>query len=94
MQKGIPDRNAGFRPARLIRESAMRAVAHVQALLMRLMAAKSGAIAAEYTFLIAFIAILAAIGMVILGDDIKGYFEDLATALDNASAPTPDPFAS
>jgi hypothetical protein len=32
--------------------------------------------------------------MVILGDDIKVYFEDLATALDNASQPTPDPFAS
>lgn len=94
MQKGIPDRNVGFRPARLIRESAMRAFAHVQARFMRLMAANSGAIAAEYTFLIAFIAILAAIGMVILGDDIKVYFEDLATALDNASAPTPDPFAT
>lgn len=94
MQKGIPDRNGGFRPARLIREGGVRAVACVQALFFRLMAANSGAIAAEYTFLIAFIAILAAIGMLILGDDIKGYFEDLATSLDNASAPTPDPFAS
>jgi Flp pilus assembly pilin Flp len=94
MQKGIPDRNGGFRPVRLTREGGVRAFAYVQARFMRLMAANSGAITAEYTFLIAFISILAAIGMVILGDDIKVYFEDLATALDNASQPTPDPFAS
>jgi len=56
--------------------------------------ANSGAAASEYAFLIGFIAILAAFGMVLLGDDIKVYFQDLATALDNAAAPTPDPFAS
>jgi len=88
MQKGI------HKTDRLIRESGMSVWAYVQALFMRLMVVNSGAAAAEYTFLIAFISILAAIGMVILGDDIKVYFEDLATSLDNAAAPTPDPFAS
>jgi len=94
MQKGIPQRNGGFRPARLTRECGMRGFTYVQALFIRLMAANSGAAAAEYTFLIAFIAILAAIGMLLMGDDLKAYFEDLATALSNASTPTPDPFGS
>jgi len=94
MQKGIHKRNGGFRPQRLIRESGMSAFAYVQALFFRLMVVNSGAAAAEYTFLIAFISILAAIGMLVLGDDIKGYFEDLATALEDAAEPTPDPFAS
>ena len=63
-------------------------------LLRRLVAVESGAVAAEYAFLIAFISILAAIGMVVLGDDLQDYFQALATAIDNASQPTPDSFAS
>lgn len=94
MQKGIHKTNGGLRPQRLIRESGMSAFAYVQALFLRLMVVNSGAAAAEYTFLIAFISILAAIGMVLLGDDIRVYFDNLATALDNAAAPTPDPFAT
>jgi Flp pilus assembly pilin Flp len=58
------------------------------------MVAKSGAVAAEYTFLIAFISILAAIGMVVLGDDLQQYFQGLATAIDAAATPTPDEFAT
>ena len=72
----------------------MSAFAYVQTLFVRLTIVKSGAVAAEYTFLIALVSILAAIGMVLLGDDLKVYFENLATALENASAPTPDPFAT
>lgn len=94
MQKGIHKKNGSLRPERLIRESGMRAFAYVQALFFRLMVVNSGAVAAEYTFLIAFIAILAAVGMVLLGDDLKVYFEDLATSLDNAAEPVPDPFGS
>lgn len=94
MQKGIHKRHGGLRPARLTRESALCAFAYVQARFFRLTANNSGAAAAEYTFLIAFISILAAIGMVLLGDDIKVYFEDLAASLDNAAAPVPDPFAT
>ncbi len=66
----------------------------MQALFMRLVVVNSNAATAEHTFLIAFISILAIIGMVLLGDELKGYFENLATALNNAAAPTPDPFAS
>lgn len=94
MQKGIHKKNGGLRPQRLIRESTMGAFAYVQALFFRLMVVNSGAAAAEYAFLIAFIAILAAVGMVLLGDDLKVYFEDLATSLDNAAVPIPDPFGS
>jgi Flp pilus assembly pilin Flp len=94
MQKGIHKTNGGLRPERLIRESGMGAFAYVQALFFRLMVVNSGAAAAEYAFLIAFIAIIAAIGMVLLGDDLKVYFQDLAASLDNAAAPTPDPFAT
>ncbi len=94
MQKGISIPNGGARVARLMREGGIRGFVYVQAQFFRLMVATSGAAAAEYTFLIAFISILAAIGMVLLGDDLKVYFEDLATALDNAAAPTPDPFAN
>ncbi len=94
MKKGVHKRNCGLRPARSSRDRTMSAIAYVQALFFRLAANNSGAAAAEYTFLIAFIAILAAIGMVVLGDDIKVYFLDLAASLDNAAAPTPDPFAT
>ena len=66
----------------------------LRALLHRLTVVQSGAVIAEYAFLIAFISILAAIGMVVLGDDLQAYFQGLATAMDNASQPTPDPFAT
>jgi len=94
MRESIHKKSGGLRPAHVLQDCTIRAAAHVQALFVRLMVANSGAAASEYAFLIAFIAILAAFGMVLLGDDIKVYFQDLATALDNAAAPTPDPFAS
>ena len=104
MQKDILNRNSGFRPmrqwwrhvwpARLNRESPARALVFLQTLFYRLTAANSGAVAAEYTFLIAFIAILAAFGMILLGDDLRLYFEGLAAAFENAADPTPDPFAT
>ena len=64
-----------------------------QALFVRLMVVNSGAAAAEYTFLIAFISILAAIGMVLLGDDLQAYFLGLQQALANAGTPTADTFS-
>lgn len=57
------------------------------------MVVNSGAAAAEYTFLIAFISILAAIGMVLLGDDLQAYFLGLQQALANAGTPTADTFS-
>ncbi len=84
MNKGIP--NLLDRPQRVI--------AGVRAALLRLMVANSGAAGAEYAFLIAFISILAAVGMVLLGDDLQTYFQGLADSIENASQPTPDPFAT
>ncbi len=103
MPQDILDRNcdapstSGWRrgwTARLTRQSRTAALAHVQALFARLVVAKSGAAAAEYTFLVALISIVAVIGMILVGDDLQVYFESLANSLDNASAPTPDPFAT
>jgi Flp pilus assembly pilin Flp len=54
---------------------------------------KSGAVATEYAFLIAFIAIVAAIGMVLLGDNLSAFFNDIGVALDGAGSNIPDPFS-
>ncbi len=95
MNKGNLDRSgAPRRPARLARKSRARAISGVRAAFGRLMVAHAGAVAAEYTFLVAFIAILAAIGMVLLGDDLQQYFQGLADSIENASTPTADPFAT
>jgi len=63
-------------------------------LLYRVAVDQAGAAATEYSFLIAFISILGAIGMVVLGDDLRQFFDGLALSLDNAAQPTPDPFAT
>lgn len=52
----------------------------------------SGAVATEYAFLIAFIAIVAALGMVLLGENLSAFFNDIGVALTNISANLPDPF--
>ena len=104
MAKGILNRHRDCHPAKGWRRYGWRdvpnlpgrrdALAYVQALFARFMVARSGAAAAEYTFLVALISIVAAIGMILFGDDLNDYFQGLATALDNASAPTSDPFAT
>ena len=104
MPEGIFNRHCDARPSKwrrhqdwrtlLCLQSRRSALGYVQALFARLMVANSGAAATEYTFLIALISIVAAIGMVLFGDDLNDYFQGLAVALDNASTPTPDPFAS
>ena len=66
--------------------------AYLQALFIRLTVTNSGAVAAEYALLIAFISIIAAVGMVLLGDDLSVYFNNLGAALENGSTPTDDPF--
>ena len=100
MPKGILNRANDSRlapcvwwPVRLTAEYRRDALTGIQALFARLMVVNSGAAAAEYTFLIAFISILAAIGMVLLGDDLQAYFLGLRDALANASTPTTDPFS-
>ena len=98
MNEGIPDLSGNCRrprqrwPAWLARTGGLHASTYLQALCVRLTAANSGAVAAEYAFLVAFISILAAAGMILLGDDLSVYFNNLGEALDNASTPTADPF--
>ncbi len=61
--------------------------------ILRFAKSKSGAVATEYAFLIAFIAIVAAIGMVLLGENLSAFFNDIGLALEGAGANIPDPFS-
>ncbi len=74
------------------REIKMHIVIYLQILLGRLAKSKAGAVATEYAFLIAFIAIVAAIGMVLLGNNLSAFFNDIGTALTDISANLPEPF--
>ena len=67
----------------------MRAFYYLQSMALRLRKDKSGAVATEYAFLIAFIAIVAAIGMVLLGDNLSAFFNDIGLALENAGGQLP-----
>ncbi len=67
----------------------MYALTYLQSLALRLRKDKSGAVATEYAFLIAFIAIVAAIGMVLLGENLSAFFNDIGVALDNAGGAIP-----
>ena len=67
----------------------MYALIKLQSLALRLRKDQSGAVATEYAFLIAFIAIVAAIGMVLLGDNLSAFFNDIGMALDNAGGQIP-----
>ncbi len=68
----------------------MHAVTFFQIMLLRLKKDKSGAVATEYAFLIAFIAIVAAIGMVLLGQNLSAFFLAIGEALANAGDAIPD----
>ena len=61
--------------------------------ILRFAKSKSGAVATEYAFLIAFIAIVAAIGMVLLGQNLSAFFFEIGTALTDISGNLPDPFS-
>ena len=63
------------------KEIKMHAVIYAHTLLRHLAKSKAGAVATEYAFLIAFISIVAAIGMVLLGDNLSGFFNDIGIAL-------------
>ncbi len=71
----------------------MQVVTYAQTLHRRLAKSKAGAVATEYAFLIAFISIVAAIGMVLLGDNLSEFFNDIGVALENAGGNIPDPFS-
>ena len=59
----------------------MYALTYLQILALRLRRDDSGAVATEYAFLIAFIAIVAATGMTLLGTNLSIFFNDIGAAL-------------
>ena len=59
----------------------MHALVYLYGVLIRIKRESHGAVAAEYALLIAFIAIVAAIGMVTLGDSLANYFSTFGNAL-------------
>ena len=62
----------------------MYAMAYLKLLALRFGKDKAGAVATEYAFLIAFIAIVAALGMVLLGENLSTFFNDIGVALEGA----------
>ena len=68
----------------------MRAFTYIQSLALRLRKDKSGAVATEYAFLIAFIAIVAATGMTLLGENLSVFFNAIGTALSDLACAMPD----
>ena len=70
----------------------MYALTYLQLMALRLRKDKSGAVATEYAFLIAFIAIVAAIGMALLGQNLSAFFNAIGVALQNVVTNIPAPF--
>ena len=67
----------------------MYALTFLHMMALRLKKDSSGAVATEYAFLIAFIAIVAAIGMTLLGQNLSAFFNAIGVALQNAGAAIP-----
>jgi len=70
----------------------MYTLTYLQLMALRLRKDKSGAVATEYAFLIAFIAIVAAIGMTLLGQNLSAFFNAIGVALQNMANNLPQPF--
>jgi len=70
----------------------MRGIFRIKTAILRFAKSKAGAVATEYAFLIAFIAIVAALGMTLLGENLSSFFNDIGVALTNISANLPQPF--
>lgn len=69
-------------------------ISFIKSAVIRLAKSETGAVATEYAFLIAFIAIVAATGMTLLGENLSAFFNDIGTALTNISGNLPNPFPS
>ena len=67
----------------------MYALNYIQSIARRLRKDESGAVATEYAFLVAFIAIVAALGMVLLGENLSSFFTNIGIALGNAGTALP-----
>ena len=72
----------------------MHTLSQLKSAILRFKKSKSGAVATEYAFLIAFISIVAAIGMVLLGNNLSAFFNDIGVALTDMSSNLPCPFCS
>jgi len=69
----------------------MRALIYIKWLILRLKSDDSGAVAAEYAYLIVFIAIVAALGMVLIGPNIADYFDAVTRLIPDTSETPPCP---
>ena len=70
----------------------MHNVSLIKSVILRIVKSETAAVATEYAFLIAFIAIVAATGMTLLGDNLSAFFNDIGVALTNISGNLPNPF--
>ena len=59
----------------------MRALLYLHEIVFRINRETRGAVATEYAFLIAFVAIVAALGMVLLGTELMEYFTILGNSI-------------
>ena len=64
----------------------MNILVHFALLLHRFATKKSGAVAVEYAFLAAFVAIVAAVGMVLVGPELQEFFVDTGDAVLDAGS--------
>ena len=69
----------------------MRAIAELRVMARRLVKCKSGATSAEYAFLITLIAIVGALGFIVVGDGIAQNFTVLGERVESASTQMPNP---
>ncbi|NNE83997.1 MAG: Flp family type IVb pilin [Alphaproteobacteria bacterium] len=70
----------------------MHRISQLKFKLVRFLKSNAGAVATEYAFLIAFIAIVAAAGMGLLGNNLSLFFDDIGQALTAISGNLPNPF--
>ena len=70
----------------------MHKLYQLKSVILRFVKSETGAVATEYAFLIAFIAIVAATGMTLLGENLSAFFNDIGVALTNMSSNLPKPF--
>ncbi len=70
----------------------MNILIYLKSMCLRLTKSSSGAVATEYAFLIAFIAIVAAIGMTLLGQNLSAFFNAIGVALQDVVTNLPQPF--
>jgi Flp pilus assembly pilin Flp len=70
----------------------MHRISQIKTAILRFAKSESGAVASEYALLIVFIAIVATLGMVILGPGLADYFDAVTRLVPNTSANPPCPF--